>query len=94
MLTNTHKTCIVALTRNVSDKKEVILMNMMDAKKIGERLVQLRGSNSIVKTANDLNISPSALSMYENGERIPRDNIKIRIAAYYNKPIQDIFFAE
>lgn len=69
-------------------------MNMMDAKKIGERLVQLRGSNSIVKTANDLNISPSALSMYENGERIPRDNIKIRIAAYYNKPIQDIFFAE
>lgn len=69
-------------------------MNVMDAKKIGERLVRLRGDNSIVKTANELNISPSALSMYENGERIPRDNIKIRIAAYYNKPIQDIFFAE
>lgn len=69
-------------------------MNTIDAKKIGERLVLLRGDNTIVKVASDLKISPSALSMYENGERIPRDNIKIRIAAYYNKPIQDIFFAE
>jgi len=69
-------------------------MNTMDAKKIGERLVALRGKAPIVKVAGDLNISPSALSMYENGERIPRDNIKIRIAAYYKKPIQDIFFAE
>lgn len=66
----------------------------MDAKKIGERLASLRGDKPIVKVAGDLNISPSALSMYENGERIPRDNIKIRIAAYYKKPIQDIFFAE
>lgn len=69
-------------------------MNTMDAKKIGERLVSLRGSTPIVKVASELNISPSALSMYENGERIPRDNIKIRIAAYYKKPIQDIFFTE
>lgn len=69
-------------------------MNTMNAKKIGERLVLLRGNKAIVKVASDLKISPSALSMYENGERIPRDNIKIRIAAYYNKPIQDIFFAK
>lgn len=38
-----------------------------------------------------LNISVSALSMYERGERIPRDNIKIRIASYYKKPINKIF---
>ena len=64
----------------------------MDAEKIGKRLQMLRGKEPIVKVANDLGISPSALSMYENGERIPRDNIKIRIASYYKKPIQDIFF--
>lgn len=67
---------------------------MMDAKKIGKILEELRGNKPIVKVAADLNISPSALSMYENGERIPRDNIKIRIATYYQKPIQDIFFTE
>lgn len=66
----------------------------MDAKKIGKRLAALRGDKSITKVASELNISPSALSMYENGERIPRDNIKIRIAAYYQKSIQDIFFTE
>lgn len=66
----------------------------MDAKKIGQRLVELRGEKSQSKVANDIEISVSALSMYENGERIPRDNIKIRISQYYNKPIYDIFFAE
>lgn len=69
-------------------------MVKMNAKKIGERLKSLRGDKPIVKVASELNISTSAMSMYENGERIPRDNIKIRIAAYYNQPIQDIFFAE
>lgn len=65
----------------------------MDAKAIGERLVKLRGKKSQEEVAKALNISVSALSMYERGERIPRDNIKIRISAYYRKPIQRIFYA-
>lgn len=65
----------------------------MDAKKIGERLVELRGNKTQEEVSNALEISVSALSMYERGERIPRDNIKIRIAAYYKKPIHKIFFA-
>ena len=51
----------------------------MDAKAIGERLMELRGERTQAETAKELNISVSALSMYERGERIPRDNIKIRI---------------
>jgi transcriptional regulator with XRE-family HTH domain len=65
----------------------------MDAKAIGERLVELRGNKTQEVVANDLGISTSALSMYERGERIPRDNIKIRISEYYKKPIHKIFFA-
>lgn len=65
----------------------------MDAAIIGARLKELRGSRSQAEVAEALNISVSALSMYENGERIPRDNVKIRISNYYKKPIHKIFFA-
>ena len=64
----------------------------MDAKRIGEKLKELRGNRKLNEVAAQLGISPSALSMYENGERIPRDVIKIKIAEYYEQPITDIFF--
>ena len=67
-------------------------MTTMDPKAIGRRLVELRGSRTQEEVADALNISISALSMYERGERIPRDNIKIRISMYYKKPIHKIFF--
>ena len=66
----------------------------MDAKAIGRILVELRADKTQEEVANALGISVSALSMYERGERIPRDNIKIRISAYYKKPIHKIFFAQ
>ena len=64
----------------------------IDSKAIGERLRMLRGDKSLREVANALDISVSALSMYENGERVPRDNIKIRIADYYKKTVNKIFF--
>nr|WP_243134131.1 hypothetical protein [Ruthenibacterium lactatiformans] len=30
--------------------------------------------------------------MYERGERVPRDEIKIRIVRFYNCSVEDIFF--
>nr|DAF29683.1 MAG TPA: hypothetical protein [Caudoviricetes sp.] len=30
--------------------------------------------------------------MYECGERIPRDSVKVRLAQYYEKTVQSIFF--
>lgn len=65
----------------------------MDAQAIGKRLKELRGSRTLQEVADALEISVSTLSMYENGERIPRDNIKIRISDYYKKPIHKIFYA-
>ena len=59
---------------------------------IAEKLVKLRGEKSREEVANAVGVSVSAISMYENGERVPRDDIKIRIAEYYNKSVQEIFF--
>lgn len=66
----------------------------MDAVMIGKKLKKLRGSRTIQEVSKALGISPSTLGMYEIGARIPRDSIKITIANYYGKPVQDIFFAE
>lgn len=68
-------------------------MPLIDSKVIGDRLKALRGDKTIKEVAESLNISESALSMYETGNRIPRDEIKIRIANYYNKSVQSIFYA-
>ena len=65
----------------------------MRKEEIGKRLRELRGEKPQAETANALGISTSALSMYECGSRIPRDEIKIRIAKYYGKTIEEIFFA-
>lgn len=68
----------------------------MDPKKIGAFLSELRKKKgkTLAEAAKDLGISPSALSMYEMGERIPRDNIKIRISDYYKKSVLTIFFSK
>lgn len=66
----------------------------MDAKAIGERLIQLRGERTQKEVARALGISVSSVGMYERGERMPRDEIKIAIAKYYDKTVQFIFFTD
>ena len=67
-------------------------MSEMDSHVIGQTLIKLRGNRTQEEVAKAIGISNSVFSMYERGERIPRDNIKIRISAYYKKPIHKIFF--
>ncbi len=59
---------------------------------IGEKLRALRGTKSISFVSEAIKISPSALSMYENNERVPRDEVKIKLADYYGKTVQELFF--
>ena len=66
----------------------------MDCICIAKKLRDLRGDISASVVANALGISVSALFMYERGERIPRDEVKVRIAQYYGKSVQDIFYAQ
>ena len=66
----------------------------MDRRKIAERLVKLRGKRTQAEVAEAIGVSQSASSMYETGERIPRDETKIRIAQYYKRTVNSIFFAD
>ena len=45
---------------------------------IAERLVQARGNIPRDIVASAVGISLSAISMYENGQRVPRDEIKVK----------------
>ena len=64
----------------------------MDKKVIAGRLKSLRGGTPIRAVAKDCGISHSALAMYENARRVPKDEIKIKLAKYYNTSIEDLFF--
>ncbi len=59
---------------------------------ISERLVQARGDKRREEVAASVGISVSALSMYENGYRVPRDDVKIRLADFYKTTVQALFF--
>ena len=57
-----------------------------------EKLRALRGSKTQKEVAEALGITKSSWAMYERGERVPRDEIKVRIATYFGKTVQEIFF--
>ena len=69
---------------------------MPNASIIANRLKQMRISKGVSsdQMAKDLNISRSAINMYETGYRIPRDEIKVKIANYFNKTVDAIFFTD
>ena len=64
----------------------------MNKVKMAQKLVELRGDKSREQVAVDLGISYSSLVSYEIGDRVPRDEVKIRIANYYGVDVVDIFF--
>lgn len=63
---------------------------------IGMKLRALRQARKKTQqqAADDLKITKSALAMYERDERMPRDEIKVRISRYYNEPIESLFFRQ
>ena len=66
----------------------------MNAKTIGARLRVLRGEKTVREVAKDLGISPSALTMYELGQRSPKDEVKKKLAEYFGTTVGALFFAE
>lgn len=58
----------------------------------GEKLRELRGEKSQSEIANEIGVTKSSWAMYERNERVPRDEVKIRIANFFNKSVQEIFF--
>ena len=68
----------------------------MDGLKIGKRLSDLRRERgeTTAEVAMAIGSSQSAVSMYESGARIPRDNLKIELSRHFGVPVQQIFFAD
>lgn len=60
----------------------------------GKKLKNLRGEKSQEKMAEEIGVTKSAWAMYEREERVPRDEIKVRIANHFNLSVQEIFFAD
>lgn len=67
---------------------------MVDLEVIAERLIALRGTRTREEVAKAVGISVSALGMYEQGRRMPRDEVKVNLANYFNKDVQPIFFTK
>ncbi len=65
---------------------------MMTNKTTGKFLRELRGKRTQEEIANALGITKSSWAMYERDERVPRDEVKVRIACYFGKSIQEIFY--
>lgn len=60
----------------------------------GRRLQELRGGRTRDEVAQANNISVSALTMYELGQRNPRDDVKCSLAEFFGVRVSDIFFPE
>lgn len=66
----------------------------MNAIEIGKRIREARGDKTQKEVAVALNISDSAIAMYENGGRIPRDDVKEKMARYFGTTVGYLFFNE
>ena len=60
---------------------------------IGENLRRARGDRKQETVAKAVGISVAAISMYEQGQRVPRDEIKLRLAKYFGTTVEALFFS-
>ena len=70
------------------------MYEVVDGKRIGQTIKELRTERGLTETAlaKALGISQGAITMYETGNRIPRDEIKIRIAICFERTVESIFY--
>ncbi len=66
----------------------------MNVDVMGKKLRELRGNLPIDTVASAVGVSKSSLAMYERGERIPRDKVKVNLAKFYGKSVEFIFFSQ
>lgn len=67
---------------------------MPDRTVVGERLKKLRGSRTQGEVAEALGVTSMAVSQWENGLRMPSDDMKVKIAQFYKKTVMVIFFKD
>lgn len=75
-------------------EQEVIKKIMFDKSLIAKKLTELRQKKQKTQqeVASALGLSVSAIAMYEAGVRVPRDEVKLALAQYYQTTVGYIFF--
>lgn len=56
------------------------------------KLKELRGNKTQREVAEALDIPASTYAAYEQGVRVPKDSMKMKIADYYKRTVGYIFF--
>ena len=64
----------------------------MNKATVASKLKELRGKETQQSVADKIGLKQSTYAMYESGERMPGDENKVKIAKYYHKTVQEIFF--
>ena len=66
----------------------------MDAKAIGKKIEQMRLERNMTQAslAAEIGVTPMAISLYESGGRVPRDEIKMKLCDYFGVTVSALFF--
>ena len=67
-------------------------MQTIDTKVIGDRLRELRGDKTQKEVADAVGVTAMAVCQYEAGTRVPSDQVKIALAEYFGRTVENIFF--
>lgn len=67
----------------------------IDPAAIAKKLKALRVARgkTIVEMSDETGIGRTALTNYELGIRVPRDEVKLRLAHYFETSVDDLFFS-
>jgi len=77
----------------IETSKVVKQMNTkIDKKQVAKKLRELRGNIPRKSLANVLGVGTTAIGNYEDGKRIPVDDVKLRYSLFFNIPVDEIFF--
>lgn len=89
VLTARLKHAILEMPQDVAERSAML-------RGYGKKLIELREerNESQSQVADAVNTSVSAIGMYEREERIPRDEIKLKLAEHYGVSVGCLFYAE
>ena len=67
----------------------------MNRSRISARLVELRTKAGLTQAqaVRSMGFRQSTYSMWEHGQRVPRDDNKAKIAEFFEASVDDIFYA-
>lgn len=74
-------------------KQNVLGKGVWFLKAIGKKLRKLRGEKTVKEVAEALGVTRQSIWNYENDIRVPKDEMKVKIAKLYNSSVQEIFFS-